>query len=95
MMKRIGGCPVCFFCSAACEVAAPIGKFKKNMASNTRKNRYFPKTEIAKRTIKSPQLYMRRQLAIAPNRSKPDFDGGYRPPHLRSDSPPIRQKRNS
>jgi hypothetical protein len=79
MMKRIGACPACFFFSAACEIAAPIGKLKNNRASNIRKNRCLRKTKIAKRTIKSPQLYMRIRLAIASNRSKPDFAGGYRP----------------
>ncbi|MBB4235616.1 hypothetical protein [Rhizobium esperanzae] len=69
MMKRIGGCPVWFFCSAACEVAAPIGKLRKNKASNIRENRCFIKTKIAKRTIKSPHLYMAAGLAIALNRS--------------------------
>ncbi|MBB3136826.1 hypothetical protein FHS26_004583 [Rhizobium pisi] len=93
MMNRIGGCSACF-CSAAWEVAA-IGKIKRNEESNIRENRYFTKKETAKRTIKSPQLYMTIRLAIALDCSKPDFDGGYHPDVPRSDSLPLRARRNS
>ncbi|WP_246590358.1 hypothetical protein [Rhizobium lentis] len=73
-MKRIGGCPAGFFCPAACEVAAPIGKLNRRKPSNIRKNRYLRCKRDAKRTIKSPQLYMLIRLAIASYRSKSDFD---------------------
>ncbi|WP_246621442.1 hypothetical protein [Rhizobium laguerreae] len=54
-MKLIGGCAA-FFSPAACEVAAPIGKVKRRKTSNNLENRHFTKKEIAKRTIKLPQL---------------------------------------
>ncbi|MGO7015955.1 hypothetical protein [Rhizobium leguminosarum] len=56
-MKFIGGCGAGFFSSAACEVAAPIGKVKRRKTSNNLENRHFTKKETAKRTIKLPQLY--------------------------------------
>ncbi|MGO6849313.1 hypothetical protein ACCS68_02785 [Rhizobium beringeri] len=55
-MKLIGGCAA-FFSSAACKVAAPIGKVKRRKTSNDLENKHFTKKEIAKRTIKLPQLY--------------------------------------
>ncbi|MGO6939638.1 hypothetical protein [Rhizobium leguminosarum] len=54
-MKFIGGCAASFS-PAACEVAAPIGKVKRRKTSNNLENRHFIKKEIAKRTIKLPQL---------------------------------------
>ncbi|MFW2232882.1 hypothetical protein [Rhizobium leguminosarum] len=56
-MKFIGGCGAGFFSSAACEVAAPIGKVKRRKTSNNLENRHFTRKETAKRTIKLPQLY--------------------------------------
>ncbi|MGO7589824.1 hypothetical protein [Rhizobium leguminosarum] len=55
-MKLIGGCAA-FFSSAACAITAPIGKVKRRKTSNDLENRHFTKKEIAKRTIKLPQLY--------------------------------------
>ncbi|WP_259672282.1 hypothetical protein [Rhizobium sp. NLR22b] len=79
MMKRIGGCPACFFCPAACEGAAPSDKFNKRTTSTARENRCLKCQPGAKRTIKSPQLYMMIRLSIASCRSKPDFDASRRP----------------
>ncbi|NYJ11790.1 hypothetical protein GGI64_002848 [Rhizobium leguminosarum] len=72
-MKRIGGCPACFFSPAACTVAAPIGSVRNNKTSSIGESRDCTKKEIAERTIKLPQLYMARCLAIALIASKPVF----------------------
>ncbi|MBB2677765.1 UNVERIFIED_ORG: hypothetical protein M2312_001268 [Rhizobium esperanzae] len=79
MTKRMGGCAACFGCSAACEVAVPIGKFKRRKASNGRKNRDFRRKLFAKRTIKPPRLYIIIDLATALNGSKADFGVPRRP----------------
>ncbi|WP_206120417.1 hypothetical protein [Rhizobium laguerreae] len=88
-MKRIGGCPACFFCPAACEVAAPIGKVRNNKTSNIRENRDFTEKEIAERTIELPQLYIVRRLAIALIASKLVFDKCCRQALSQGDSLPT------
>ncbi|WP_259666453.1 hypothetical protein [Rhizobium bangladeshense] len=78
-MKRIGGCPAGLFSPAACEATAPIGKPNRRKTSKMRENRCFRCRLNARRTIKSPQLYMTIRLSIALRRSKPDFDASGRP----------------